>query len=126
MSKKNRKIEIQGKEIVIVQSNKEDYISITDIAKYKNPETTGLVISHWLRTRYTIEFMGFWEQMHNPNFNITEFGNIKNQSGSNSFVLTVKQWVERTSATGIISKAGRYGGTYAHKDIAFEFASWIS
>ena len=123
---KKSKINIQGTEIMLFTENENDFISITDIARYKNKETTGLVISHWLRARYTIEFMGFWEQMHNPDFNVTEFGNIKNQSGSNSFVLTVKQWVEKTNAIGIVSKAGRYGGTYAHKDIAFEFASWIS
>ena len=123
---KKNKINIKGTEITLFSQKENDYISITDIAKYKNKETTGLVISHWLRARYTIEFMGFWEQMHNPDFNITEFGYIKNQSGSNSFVLTVKQWVAKTNAIGIISKAGRYGGTYAHKDIAFEFASWIS
>ena len=122
----SRKIEIKGNEIVIIQSNKEDYISITDIAKHKNQESTGLVISHWLSTRYTIEFMGLWEQMHNPAFNVTEFRNIKNESGSNGFVLSSKNWINSTNAIGIISKAGRYGGTYAHKDIAFEFASWIS
>lgn len=126
MIKKKQNIKIKGSEITVIKADKEYYISITDIARYKNSEATGLVISHWLRARYTIEFMGFWEQMHNPDFNITDFGNIRNQSGSNSFVLTVKQWVERTNAIGIISKAGRYGGTYAHKDIAFEFASWIS
>ncbi len=105
----------------------EDFISLTDIAKYKNAEATGLVISHWLSTRYTVEFMGLWEQLHNPNFNVTEFSNIKNNSGSNGYVLSSKQWIEKTNAIGIISKAGRYGGgTYAHKDIAFEFASWIS
>ena len=126
MSKKNQKIEIKGNEIAIVQSNQEDYISITDIAKYKNPETTGLVISHWMSTRYTIEFMGLWEKMHNSNFNVTEFSNIKNESGSNGFILSSKNWINSTNAIGIVSKAGRYGGTYAHKDIAFEFASWIS
>ena len=104
----------------------EDYISLTDIAKYKNKEVTGLVISHWLSTRYTVEFMGLWEQLHNPNFNVTEFRNIKNNSGSNGYVLSGKQWIEKTNAIGIISKPGRYGGTFAHKDIAFEFASWIS
>ena len=83
---KNNKINIKGTEITLFSQNENDFISITDIAKYKNKETTGLVISHWLRARYTIEFMGFWEQMHNPTFNVTEFGNIKNQSGSNSFV----------------------------------------
>jgi hypothetical protein len=126
MSKKNKKIEIKGKEITIVKSDNEDYISITDIAKHKNPQATGLVISHWLSTRYTIEFMGLWEKMHNPDFNVTEFRNIRNESGSNGFILSSKNWINSTNAIGIISKAGRYGGTYAHKDIAFEFASWIS
>jgi hypothetical protein len=120
------KINVLDKEIAIYTKNEEDYICITDIAKYKNAETTGLIISHWLSTRFTVEFMGFWEKIHNPDFNVTEFSNIKNQSGSNGFVLTVKQWVQKTNAIGIISKPGRYGGTYAHKDIAFEFASWIS
>ncbi len=126
MNKKNRKIEIKGSEIAIIESDKEDYISITDIAKHKNPEATGLVISHWLSTRYTIEFMGLWEKMHNPGFNVTGFRNIKNESGSNGFILSSKNWINSTNAIGIISKAGRYGGTYAHKDIAFEFATWIS
>jgi hypothetical protein len=124
--KKNKKLEIKGSEILIITANKEDYISITDIAKYKNSEATGLVISHWLSTRYTIEFMGLWEKLHNPDFNVTEFRNIKNESGSNGFILSSKNWINKTNAIGIISKAGRYGGTYVHKDIAFEFASWIS
>ncbi len=106
--------------------NDADYISLTDMAKFKNKETTGLVISHWLSTRYTVEFLGIWEQIHNPDFNVTEFRNIKNESGSNGYVLSGKQWVSKTHAIGIISKPGRYGGTYAHRDIAFEFASWIS
>jgi len=126
MKTKNKKIEIKGNAITIVKSNQEDYISITDIAKHKNPEATGLVISHWMSTRYTIEFMGLWEKMHNPVFNVTEFSNIKNESGSNGFILSSKNWINSTNAIGIIAKAGRYGGTYAHKDIAFEFASWIS
>jgi len=97
------------------------------MARFKNAETTGLVISHWLSTRYTVEFMGLWEQINNPDFNITEFSNIKNESGSNGFVLSAKKWIEKTNAIGIISKTGRYdGGTFAHKDIAFEFGSWIS
>ena len=121
-----KKIEIKGSEIAIVTSSNEDYISITDIAKHKNSESTGLVISHWMSTRYTIEFMGLWEKMHNPDFNVTEFSNIRNESGSHGFVLSSKNWINSTNAVGIISKAGRYGGTYAHKDIAFEFASWIS
>ncbi|MCK5743035.1 MAG: KilA-N domain-containing protein, partial [Chlorobi bacterium] len=124
--KKIQIIEINGTEITIAKSDREDYISITDIAKQKNSEATGLVISHWLSTRYTIEFMGLWEKMHNPDFNVTEFSNIRNESGSNGFVLSSKNWINSTGAIGIISKAGRYGGTFAHKDIAFEFASWIS
>jgi hypothetical protein len=120
------KINVLDKEITLYTRGNEDYICITDIAKVKNAQTTGLIISHWLSTRFTVEFMGVWEKIHNPCFNVTEFSNIRNESGSNGFVLTVKQWVEKTSAIGIISKPGRYGGTYAHKDIAFEFASWVS
>jgi len=124
---KNKTIKIEEKEIIVLSQNKEDYISLTDMAKFKNAETTGLVISHWLSTRYTVEFMGLWEKMNNPLFNVTEFSNIKNESGSNGFVLSAKQWIEKTNAIGIISKPGRYkSGTYAHKDIAFEFGSWIS
>jgi len=121
-----KKPNVLDKEITLYTRGKEDYICITDIAKVKNAQTTGLIISHWLSTRFTVEFMGVWEKIHNPDFNVTEFSNIKNESGSNGFVLTVKQWVEKTRAIGIISKPGRYGGTYAHKDIAFEFASWVS
>ena len=124
---KNKIINVLGREITIITEQQGDYISLTDIAKHKNAEATGLVISHWLSTKYTIEFMGLWEQMQNPVFNVTEFSNIKNEAGSNGFVLSSKQWIEKTNAIGIISKAGRYaGGTFAHKDIAFEFASWIS
>jgi len=124
---KKEKIIVEGKEIVLLSHQKEDYISLTDMAKFKNSEATGLVISHWLSTRYTIRFMGIWEQINNPNFNVTEFGNIKNESGDNGFVLTSKQWIERTNAIGITAKPGRYGGgTFAHSDIAFEFATWLS
>ena len=121
-------IKAKGVEISILSSPaKDDYISLTDMAKYKNAEMTGLVISHWLSTRYTVEFMGIWETLHNPNFNVTEFSNIKNKSGGNGYVLTSKQWIEKTKAIGITAKTGRYGGgTYAHRDIAFEFASWLS
>lgn len=94
--------------------------------KYKNSQATGLVISHWLSTRYAVDFLGIWEKINNPNFNVTEFSNIRFNAGSNGYVLSAKQWIERTNAKGIISTAGRYGGTYAHKDIAFEFASWLS
>lgn len=125
MSKKSQ-IVVEAIEINISIKNSEDYISLTDIAKYKNSELTGIVISHWLSTKFTIEFMGLWEQIHNPNFNVTEFSYIKNESGSNGFALSSKHWIEKTNAIGIISKPGRYGGTFAHKDIAFEFGSWIS
>jgi hypothetical protein len=124
--KKDEKIEVKGMEISLFQKNSDDYICLTDMARYKNAEATGLVIHHWLRRNYTLEFIGIWEQLNNSNFNVTEFGYIKNQSGSSSFVITIKQWVSKTGAIGIISKSGRHGGTFAHKDIAFEFASWIS
>jgi hypothetical protein len=125
--KKTKSINIKGTDIVLYSKEAQDFISLTDMARFKNAETTGLVISHWLSTRYTIEFMGLWEKMNNPFFNVTEFSNIKNESGSNGFVLSAKQWIEKTNAIGIISKPGRYhGGTFAHKDIAFEFGSWIS
>ena len=125
MSKKET-FNVQGTDISIFSHQQDDYISLTDMAKYKNADATGLVISHWLSTRYTVEFMGVWERINNPDFNVTDFSNIKNESGSNGFVLTSKQWVAKTNAIGIVAKPGRYGGTYAHKDIAFEFATWLS
>ena len=123
---KKENITVQGTAITVLTNKQDDYLSLTDMAKYKNADSTGLVISHWMRTGYTINFMGAWEQLHNPNFNVTEFGNIKMESVDNSFMLTTKQWVGRTNAIGITAKAGRYGGTYAHQDIAFEFATWLS
>lgn len=117
---------VKGVSISKIEYKGRDYISLTDIAKFKNQNLTGLVISHWISTKYTIEFIGLWEKMNNSNFNVTEFSNIKSKAGSNGYVLTSKQLIEKTNAIGIISKPGRYGGTYAHKDIAFEFASWIS
>lgn len=126
MTPKNKRIDVQGREVVINSVNNEDYISITDIAKYKDENRTGYIIQNWLRNRNTIEFLGIWEKLNNPDFNVIEFEYIKNQAGLNSFVLTSKNWIEATNAIGLISKAGRYGGTYAHKDIAFEFASWVS
>ncbi|MCK9640058.1 MAG: KilA-N domain-containing protein [Prolixibacteraceae bacterium] len=124
---KKQTIKVESFEIVLYSQNSDDYISLTDMASFKNAETTGLVISHGLSTRYTVEFVGLWKKMNNPIFNVTEFSNIKNESGSNGFVLSSRQWIEKTNAVGIISKAGRYGsGTFAHKDIAFEFGSWIS
>ena len=101
----------------------EDYISITDMLKSKDGD---FFVSDWLRNRNTIEFLGIWEEIHNPNFNYGEFAIIKSQAGLNSYKISVKEWVEKTNAIGIMSKAGRYGGTYAHSDIAFEFASWVS
>jgi len=120
------KIEVLSREVQVLTIKEEDYICITDIARYKDAERTDYLISNWLRNRNTIEFLGIWEQINNPGFNPIEFDGIKKDAGLNSFILTAKQWIQRTGAIGITSKAGRYGGTYAHKDIAFEFASWIS
>ncbi len=118
------KIAVQGKEITIISQNEEDYISLTDMVK--GTENGLALIEKWLRNKNTIEFLGIWEGIYNPDFNSPEFEGIKNQAGLNRFVLSVKQWAEKTNSRGIVAKAGRYGGTYAHKDIAFEFASWIS
>ena len=119
-------IEVQGSVVNILSEKQQDYISLTDIARHRNPEGTDDLIRNWLRNRNTIEFLGIWEKLYNPDFNPVEFDGIKMQAGLNSFSLTPKQWLERTRAIGLISTAGRYGGTYAHKDIAFEFASWVS
>lgn len=117
-------IDVQGKEITIISQNEADYISLTDMVKGVD---NGLaLIEKWLRNKNTIEFLGIWEGMYNPDFNSTEFEGIKNQAGLNRFILSVKHWTEKTNSKGIVAKAGRYGGTYAHKDIAFEFASWVS
>lgn len=124
--KKSSKIIIKDTEIVLFQQNEEDYISLTDIAKFKNSDDPRFAIQNWMKTRYTVEFMGIWEKMNNENFNRVEFDTFKNESGSNSFILTPKKWIKSTNAIGIRSKSGRYGGTFAHTDIAFEFASWIS
>ena len=123
---KSAKITAKGTEVTIFQKEKEDYISLTDIAKYKDSERTNYIIQNWMRSRSTIEFIGLWELLHNPDFKGIEFDAFKNEAGSNSFTLTPKRWITSTNAIGIISKSGRYGGTYAHQDIAFEFASWIS
>jgi len=119
-------ITVLNKNVSFYKLNDDDYICITDIARYKNSERTDDLIRNWLRNRNTIEFLGIWEQLNNPNFKPVEFDGFRKQAGLNSFTLTPSQWIEKTNAIGIISKAGRYGGTYAHKDIAFEFASWIS
>ena len=115
---------VLGTEIETVQRNEHDYISLTDMVR--NLDNGLALIEQWLRNKNTIEFLGIWEEMYNAGFNSLEFEGIKNQAGLNRFALSVKQWVEKTHSIGIIAKAGRYGGTYAHKDIAFEFASWIS
>ncbi|NPA09372.1 MAG: KilA-N domain-containing protein [Chlorobi bacterium] len=126
MSKKSTKMAVKGTEITVIKNVEQDYISLTDIAKHKNSDRTDDLIRNWIRNRNTIEFLGIWEQLNNYNFKPVEFDGFRKQAGLNSFTLTPKQWIEKTGAIGIISKAGRYGGTYAHKDIAFEFASWIS
>lgn len=126
MAKNNTSIEVQGTPIKVQSVDGHDYICLTDIAKSKNAGHPDDLIRNWLRNRNTLELLGIWEQLHNPEFNPVEFDGIRNQAGLNSFTLTPKQWIERTFAIGIQSKAGRYGGTFAHKDIAFEFASWVS
>ena len=123
---KNRKINIQDSEITVIQQNETDFISLTDIAKYKDSNHTDTIIQNWMRNRNTIELLGFWESIYNPDFKPLEFEGFRRQAGLNSFVMTPKRWIENTNAIGIISKSGRYGGTFAHKDIALEFASWIS
>ncbi len=120
-------IHAEGIDISIYTSDYEnEYISLTDIAKKREGEYPGYVIQNWMRNRSVISFIGLWEALHNPNFNCLEFEAIKNESGDNGFVMTPKRWIESTGAIGIISKQGRYAATYAHRDIAFEFASWIS
>ena len=117
------KIKVQNTDISVVQYNDEDYISLTDMARSQMQEH---IIFRWLSLKSTIEYLGEWETLYNPHFNCTEFGAIKNAAGSNNFVLSVKSWIERTNAIGIRSKAGRYGGTYAHRDLAYHFGMWIS
>ena len=123
---KNKSIHVKGTEITVFQGEQSDFISLTDIAKHKDASNTDSIIQNWMRNRNTIELLGFWETMYNPDFKPLEFEGFRKQAGLNSFVMTPKKWIETTAAIGIISKSGRYGGTFAHKDIAFEFASWIS
>ena len=120
------KIEVKGTSVTVISGGADDYISLTDIARYKDSDHTDDLIRNWLRNRNTLEFLGIWEQLNNPGFNPVEFDGIRMQAGLNSFTLTPKRWIETTGAIGINSKPGRYGGTFAHKDIAFEFASWVS
>ena len=126
MADKNNAITAQGTTVKIKTVGSDDFICLTDIAKSKNPEHPDDLIRNWLRNRNTLELLGIWERLHNPAFNPVEFDGIKKRAGLNSFTLTPKQWIEQVQAIGIQSKAGRYGGTYAHRDIAFEFASWVS
>ncbi|GHU78366.1 hypothetical protein FACS1894145_0090 [Bacteroidia bacterium] len=119
------KINVKGTDIVLINREKEDFISLTDIAKVRDSRSE-VVIQNWMRTRMTIELLGLWETLYNPNFKHIEFDVFKNQAGLNAFVLSPKQWIEKTNAIGLVAKSGRYGGTFAHRDIAFEFASWIS
>ena len=120
---KKQVIYIDDSEISLLQQGVEDYISLTDMAHSQMQEH---IILKWLSLKSTIEYLGEWELLYNPNFNYTDFGTIKNAAGSNNFVLSVKTWIEKTNAIGIVAKAGRYGGTYAHKDIAYHFGMWIS
>ncbi|NOR47858.1 MAG: KilA-N domain-containing protein [Methanosarcinaceae archaeon] len=120
MAKKNRIIMVQGENITIT---KDDYISLTDMLKAKDGD---FFISDWLRNRNTVEYLGIWERIHNPDFNCGEFAIIKSKAGLHSYKISVKEWVAKTNSIGLTAKAGRYGGTYAHKDIAFEFGMWIS
>ena len=121
------KLVVRGTEVSIQWNmERDDYISLTDIAKVKDSDNPRYIIQNWMRNRNTIEFLGVWESLYNPNFNRVEFDAFRSQAGLNSFVMTPQKWIEATAAIGIVSKAGRYGGTYAHKEIAFEFAAWIS
>ena len=126
MTNSKRTLLVKGTVVSVLQNNHEDYISLTGIAQYRDAERSDYIVQNWLRNRSTIDFIGLWEQLNNINFNSIEFDGFKNLAGANSFSLTPKRWIEATNAIGIISKAGKYGGTYAHKDIAFEFATWIS
>lgn len=124
---KNEKIYANGFDIqVYTEDFKNDYISLTDIARYKNTDDPRFVIQNWMRNRNTLEFIGLWEVLNNTNFNRVQFDTFRNEAGLNRFSMTPSKWIESTNAIGIVSKAGRYGGTYAHYDIAMEFASWLS
>jgi len=120
------KITVKEADVTIIKIENVDYISLTDIAKVKNSDNANGVIANWMRTRNTIEYLGIWEYLYNPNFKPLEFEGFKNEAGANAFTLSPQKWIESTNAIGIVSKSGRYGGTFAHKDIAFKFASWVS
>src|ERR1035437_9214071 len=121
---KNKKIQVKGTEITVILQNETDYISLTDMTAGFN-EGSGL-IGKWITNKNTLEYLGIWEKINNPDFNYPEFGVINQEAGINRFIMSVGQWINRTQAMGMLVKAGRYGGTYAHKDIAFHFAMWIS
>lgn len=122
----NTIVAVKGVKVSFIKTRKEDYISITDIAKYKNPDAPADIIKNWLRSKNTIELLGLWEKLNNPGFKLVEFDQFRNKAGYNYFVLSPKKWIETTKAIGLQSKSGRYGGTFAHIDIAMEFASWVS
>ena len=123
---KTQELAVQGVGIRITKVDGMDFVCLTDIAKQKNPAFPADVIKNWMRSKMTVMFLGLWEQLNNPTFKLVEFDQFKNAAGTNAFVLPPQVWIERTHAIGLISKSGRYGGTYAHRDIAFEFASWVS
>jgi hypothetical protein len=127
MAKEKRNIlEVQGLAITIISRHSQDYISLTDIARHRDSQEPFSIINNWMRSRSTIEFLGLWETLNNPDFKPIEFERFRNEAGSNYFVLSPQRWIAATHAMGITSTSGRYGGTFAHKDIAFEFATWIS
>lgn len=119
-------LNVQGNDVAITSIQTQDYLSLTDIAKHRNPDAPADIVKNWLRSRSTIEFLGLWEQLNNPAFKLVEFDQFRSEAGLNHFVLSPQKWIETTNAKGLTSKSGRNGGTFAHKDIAFEFASWIS
>ena len=123
---KMAKITVLSSDIATLKIQEEDYICITDIAKYKDDALANDIIKNWLRNRNTIEFLGIWEQLNNPDFKPVEFDGFRKDAGLNSFTMSPTKWIKSTNAIGLVAKSGRYGGTYAHKDIAFEFASWVS
>jgi hypothetical protein len=122
----NAEITVLSETVRVQRSAQEDFISLTDIAKFKNADAPADIIKNWLRIRSTIDLLGLWEKLNNPSFKLVEFDQFRFEAGENAFVLSPKKWIETTGAIGLISKSGRYGGTFAHRDIAFEFASWVS
>ena len=126
MNRKKHEIDVLATPVKIARIEEEDFISLTDIARNRDTERGDYIIQNWMRNRNTIEFLGIWEHLNNPDFNSIEFDGIKNQAGLNSFSLTPRRWCAQTGAVGIVARKGRYGGTFAHRDIAFEFAAWVS